>query len=78
MNCGDLGHSSHAIEKQLDRVLALAARWGAVVLVDEADVFLAERQTENLEQSGLVSGKIGSGCTGMTPQLTGNSASSNA
>ena len=31
--------------------------WNAVLLLDEADVFLAERNVENLSRNALVSGE---------------------
>ena len=31
-------------------------KWNAVLLLDEADVFLAERNLENLSRNALVSG----------------------
>lgn len=57
VNCGELGERACFIEESLKRILFLATRWNAVVLLDEADVFLAERKTTDLERNGLVSGK---------------------
>jgi hypothetical protein len=36
---------------------ALANRWGCILLLDEADVFLAERRREDFKRNGLVAGE---------------------
>jgi hypothetical protein len=36
----------------------LAEAWNAVLLVDEADIFLDRRQNRDLARNGLVSGKM--------------------
>ena len=41
---------------QLTDALSLAARWNAIVLIDEADVYMAERDLKNLTRNELVSG----------------------
>jgi hypothetical protein len=43
-------------------------RWGAILLIDEADVYLEERTPQGLERNGLVSGKyhLSSACTCLT------------
>lgn len=56
INCGDLSHSPDKVEQRLTRSLYLANRWNAIVLVDEADVFMTERSLDNLERNELVSG----------------------
>jgi ATPase family associated with various cellular activities (AAA) len=43
MACGDLGASPEVVEVELMRILGLAQLWGAVLLLDEADVFLQRR-----------------------------------
>jgi hypothetical protein len=35
----------------------LAQAWGCVLLLDEADVFLAQRTSSDLERNAVVSGK---------------------
>lgn len=44
-NClpGDIGYSSEDVEKKLEDQFHLAQRWGCVLLLDEADVFLTKR-----------------------------------
>lgn len=55
ITCGDLGTRAEVVEQRLEDFFNLAARWGCVVLLDEADVFLAKRVTGDLERNGLVS-----------------------
>ena len=40
ISAADLGISASFVENELAWVFRHAARWGAVVLIDEADVFL--------------------------------------
>lgn len=46
------------VEVELSKLLNLATRWNAVVLLDEADVFMQQRTLDNLERNGLVSGQF--------------------
>jgi len=41
---------------KLNVALNLATRWNALVLVDEADVFMEERSNKELQRNELVSG----------------------
>lgn len=51
---GELGTDLKQVEESLQRVFARAARWNAVLLFDEADVFLARRAEADLERSAIV------------------------
>lgn len=53
---GDLGTTASEVEKALDTHFTLANRWGCVLLLDEADVFLAARSKVDFIRNGLVSG----------------------
>lgn len=53
---GDLGTTASEVEKALETSFNLASRWGCVLLLDEADVFLAERSRLEFTRNGLVSG----------------------
>src|SRR6186713_134787 len=53
---GDLGTTATEVEKALETSFNLASRWGCVLLLDEADVFLAERSRLDFTRNGLVSG----------------------
>ncbi|KAF2814797.1 P-loop containing nucleoside triphosphate hydrolase protein, partial [Mytilinidion resinicola] len=55
IGCGDLGTKSHNVERVLNESLALATKWKALVLVDEADVFMERRGNNELERNELVS-----------------------
>ncbi len=54
--CEDLGTNEVAMEKELGKWLRLAHKWGAVMLIDEADVFLEKRMQADLKRNSLVSG----------------------
>ena len=43
MAAGQIGVDHVRVEKILKSVFKIASRWGAILLLDEADVFLAER-----------------------------------
>ncbi|KAK3937299.1 hypothetical protein QBC46DRAFT_460969 [Diplogelasinospora grovesii] len=52
---GDLGTTAEVVEKVLATDFSLASRWGCILLLDEADVFLAARQQETaFKRNGLV------------------------
>lgn len=57
MNAGELGSYTNEIEESLQRILDLCAKWRAVLLMDECDVFLEERSAHDLDRNRLVSGK---------------------
>lgn len=43
MVLGDIGYKPEDVERNLEELFGLAHRWGCVLLLDEADVFLAKR-----------------------------------
>ena len=55
MSAGDLGLDSSQVESSLSNVLEMASKWNAVLLLDEADVFLEQRSSHDLERNKLVS-----------------------
>lgn len=57
VTCGDIGTDSYQLEQKLDEIFDLATNWGAILLFDEADVFLQERDYYNLIRNAMVSGK---------------------
>ncbi|KAI1081971.1 P-loop containing nucleoside triphosphate hydrolase protein [Whalleya microplaca] len=57
LTCGDLGNDETEIERQLSRWFKLAERWGAVMLLDEADVYTERRQITDLKRNTMVSGE---------------------
>lgn len=55
VTCGAMGTTATEVEKNLGSVFHLGRRWGCVVLLDEADVFLEQRQLSDLTRNALVS-----------------------
>ena len=51
----DLGSRTSEVETNLSNILEMASKWNAVLLLDEADVFLEERSSHDLERNKLVS-----------------------
>lgn len=45
------------MESQLSNWFRLAEKWGAVMLIDEADVYLEQRSKTDLHRNSLVSGR---------------------
>lgn len=45
------------VENRLSVLLSMAKKWNAIVLVDEADVFMQERAIQDLDRNALVSSK---------------------
>jgi hypothetical protein len=52
----DLLQPGHLPDMSLSITLALATRWNAVLLMDEADVFLEARTHTEIHRNALVSG----------------------
>lgn len=52
---GELGSNPSVMEEELRKVLDLAKNWDAVLLLDEADVFLEQRTNNDLIRNSLVS-----------------------
>jgi SpoVK/Ycf46/Vps4 family AAA+-type ATPase len=55
MGASDLGTSSGEVEESLSTILEMVAKWNAVLLLDECDVFLEARNANDLERNKLVS-----------------------
>lgn len=45
------------MENRLSNWFQLAEKWGAVMLIDEADVYLEQRHRTDLKRNSLVSGE---------------------
>ncbi|KAL7336656.1 P-loop containing nucleoside triphosphate hydrolase protein, partial [Rhodotorula toruloides] len=54
VSAGELGMTAQTLDNQLKNVLELATAWNAVILIDEADIFLTKRDTRQLERNALV------------------------
>ena len=58
MSAGELGCTASEVEQGLHKVLEVSTKWGAILLIDECDVFLEQRTTSDLERNKLVSGEM--------------------
>ena len=55
LTCGDLGIQPLDVETALMKWLKLATSWEAILLLDEADVYLEARINQDLQRNSLVS-----------------------
>ncbi|KAJ8133471.1 hypothetical protein O1611_g155 [Lasiodiplodia mahajangana] len=55
LTIADIGTLEMRVEQELLKWFSLAEAWDAVLLVDEADIFLERRQNRDLARNGLVS-----------------------
>ncbi|KAK3372305.1 P-loop containing nucleoside triphosphate hydrolase protein [Podospora didyma] len=55
LSSGELGSSPWEVERGLTSILELVARWNAILLLDECDVFLEARSNHDLERNKVVS-----------------------
>jgi hypothetical protein len=55
VSAGELGTDPGKLELELQKILDIAHSWGAVLLLDEADVFLEKREVHDIHRNALVS-----------------------
>lgn len=55
VSSGDLGTDASTLDHKLSRILDMASTWRAVLLIDEADIFLERRSLHDMERNSLVS-----------------------
>ena len=55
ISAGELGVQPDVLEERLSRIFRLAHKWRAVLLLDEADVYLERRVTQDVLRNSLVS-----------------------
>ncbi|KAI0165323.1 P-loop containing nucleoside triphosphate hydrolase protein [Hypoxylon sp. FL1284] len=55
VTCGDIGESAADVEKNLEQIFTNSHRWGCVLLLDEAEVFLTKRNLQDLTRNAMVS-----------------------
>ncbi|ORY59770.1 uncharacterized protein BCR38DRAFT_62956 [Pseudomassariella vexata] len=55
VSAGDLGTDSRYLEAELQKILDICHAWGAILLLDEADVFLEKRNMHDIHRNALVS-----------------------
>jgi hypothetical protein len=58
ITAADLGDEPVELEKNLLQFFRNATSWDAVVLLDEADVYLERRSINDLRRNSIVSSKI--------------------
>ncbi|KAG5763453.1 hypothetical protein H9Q72_008443 [Fusarium xylarioides] len=55
ITCGDIGETAADVEHNLHSHFQLAHKWGCVLLLDEADIFLAKRTRSDLRHNAVTS-----------------------
>ncbi|KAI5238785.1 P-loop containing nucleoside triphosphate hydrolase protein [Aureobasidium subglaciale] len=55
VSSGDLGTEPDILNERLEQILDMASTWRAVLLIDEADVFLEARSLHDMHRNALVS-----------------------
>lgn len=56
LTVADIGTNERDMEDVLGEWFRRGTDWGAIILIDEADVFLEKRQVKDLQRNSLVSG----------------------
>ncbi|GME23628.1 hypothetical protein BDV95DRAFT_572261 [Neofusicoccum parvum] len=56
LTCADLGTDPMKIETKLIRWFNIAKSWGAILLIDEADIYMEQREVQDLKRNNLVAG----------------------
>lgn len=54
LTVADIGTQETSVEAHLAKYLGLATKWGAIVLIDEAETFLTKRREGDLSRNALV------------------------
>ena len=57
ITAADLGHEPDSLETNLVQFFRNATKWDAIVLLDEADIYLERRSTNELRRNSIVSSK---------------------
>lgn len=57
LTTSDIGTEPATVERNLTENFKKAMKWGAVLLIDEADVFMERRTTSDLTRNSLVAGE---------------------
>ena len=55
LSMGNIVQSRNRVEEELEKWFHLAERWKAILLLDEADIFLERRTTTDIQRNGIVS-----------------------
>src|SRR3954462_5893782 len=54
LTCSDIGVDPEKVGNKLRLWMVKARRWGAILLIDEADVYLEERTAHDFERNSMV------------------------
>lgn len=57
ITCGNIGTSPTDVQNNLGDMFYMAHKWNCVMLLDEADVFLQQRDEKDMARNAVVSGK---------------------
>lgn len=57
LTCGNIGTKPAEVQENLQNMFYMAHKWNCVMLLDEADVFLQERDETDMERNAVVSGE---------------------
>ena len=52
---GDLGKNAAEVERSLVKIVKMTTKWGAVLLLNEADVYIKARSSSDFERNKLLS-----------------------
>lgn len=55
IGCGELGSTVEKLELKLTEILEIAHAWNAIILLDEADIFMEKRSTNDIQRNAMVS-----------------------
>jgi hypothetical protein len=77
LDAGTLGTSPKSVEEGLKNAFNLAERWHALLLLDEADVYLEQRRSRNLTHNGVISGKPTTECPRLASLIPTSFSSNN-
>jgi hypothetical protein len=58
LSTSDIGTTAEAVEGNLQHHFTRAKSWGAILLIDEADIYLERRSISDLTRNGLVAGAL--------------------
>jgi len=56
LTCSDIGVKPDVVEGNLLKWFKLAEYWGSIILIDEADIYMEQRQVQDVERNHLVAG----------------------
>jgi len=51
---GECGITPVELETKLARILEIASKWNAIILIDEADIYMEQRQTSDIVRNAMV------------------------